>query len=277
VARHRPVGEELRRVLARLGGVPATHAVEAAHAGTHPVALPAAAAASSVPAVGATAGAVPAPGAAVAVLRPPTPRTTALRAAVRPAATPGRVATALPAPAARTGRGAVVRTHAVAPAPARAGVRPVRPCGAAARAVVVALAGRAAVRAERPLPAGRAHRREALPGGPLFTVRRRRADWASLDRHRLAVAWGRMLADHGLPGDLLNLVGLYGPVPLGLLRGVALEPDGRVAMRLGRARSAGPPGDVVLARHTGDGRLLRVDVPRAAAGPGGGRDRRVWN
>jgi hypothetical protein len=280
VGHHRTLADDLRRVLGRLGGAPAVNVVAPAGAPTHTVGLCAAAVAAPPLGLGVPAATVPPPGADLAATRPPAPSAAPRTLPVALAAGSGAVAVAPPPPRVRAGGiGAVVRCGAVPPAPARAvvaGVRPVRAPAVAGATVPVVRHLR--VRAERPLPrAARAGGTAPPPAGPLLVARRRRAGWTGIDRGRLARAWGRMLADHGLPGDELTLIGLYGPVPLGLVAGVALEPDGRVALRLARARSTGPPGDVVLARHAPTGRLLRVDV--AAAGPPGapgtGRRRRA--
>ncbi len=91
--------------------------------------------------------------------------------------------------------------------------------------------------------------------------------WTHLSRARLAAAWGAVQRAEG-PGDEgLRLVGVFGPLPVGALEAVALEPDGRIAVRLAPGARPGGLGDVALAR-AGDGRLVRCDLPYPAEGRG---------
>lgn len=137
-----------------------------------------------------------------------------------------------------------------------------------------------AARSVAPLPRPR-RRRAALIFARLHTarrgegprtIRRRRVAWSHLSRERLGAAWTRVQRDHGDGGEL-RLLGVVGPVPLGAIESVVLEPDGRVALTLARRARPGRTGDVALARRLGTGRLVRCDIPYPASG-GFGRDLR---
>ncbi|MCB9010620.1 MAG: hypothetical protein H6531_02175 [Actinobacteria bacterium] len=113
-----------------------------------------------------------------------------------------------------------------------------------------------------PLPRISLGRHQARADGPVFALTLRRQAWDSLSRARLAVAWQRVVADHGFPGEELQLHGLFGPVPFHAVGAVALRGDGRLLVRVQPSRRVGPVGDVVLARHQPTGQLLRSDVAR---------------
>jgi hypothetical protein len=100
--------------------------------------------------------------------------------------------------------------------------------------------------------------------GPLHRLRRARVPWNGLARERLLAAWTRLLREHGAPPEELRLLGVYGPLPLAAVEAVALRPDGRAELRVGRRRASGPAGDIALARHVPTGRLVRSDVPAPA-------------
>ncbi len=213
----------------------------------------------------ATAHALPAPSAAVHAPGPPRPRASA----VPPPRARARAAPALGAVAGRAG-GPIptpgVRAPALpAPPPARA-VAPV-PAPREARGVDL-LAAIAVGDPVRPVTAARRAGRAA--GAALATVRHERVPWAHLSRARLGAAWEAAQRAHGAAPGSLSLVGVYGPLPLAAVTGVALEPDGRIAVALAPLRSAAAPGDVALARSEPGGRLLRCDLPY----PDDRRDRR---
>lgn len=121
--------------------------------------------------------------------------------------------------------------------------------------------------ARRADPAARTRARAAGGAGAhrLRTVRRSRVPWPDLGRERLATAWGRVQTEHAGAGQL-ELVGVYGPVPIEALESVALDGDGRLAMTFGRRGLLGPRGDVALARVVATGRLVRCDVPHPSTG-----------
>lgn len=189
-----------------------------------------------------------------------------------------------PVASAPLGLRALVRTAAVPAAAARREQPPaleIRPRGGP-----VAPAAPTAHRAATPTPPTRAraapapgtgaHRTRALapPGvrrarpAALLTQRRARAPWHLLPRERLAAAWAGVQGAHRAAQADLHLVGVYGPVPLGAVEAVRLEPDGRLRVTLGRRR-AEPLGDIALARHLPSQRLVRCDVPYPPRGRSG--------
>lgn len=261
----RTVGEEIRRVVARLGGTPGTHAVDMPVPGVHGAAGPDVAARALRPGVAARAMRPDPPGArAVAVAVAPSPPRmrravhelhAAVRGGTHPLGTPRiRGTHGLRSPACR-----VVATR---PGPARAHRAAV--CRASGRGTRVTVAT-ARARGEVPLPRAANIRRPRAVPPALFVTRRHRAAWDAIERLRLAAGWRQVLVDHRLPAEQLELVGIYGPLPLGLVDGVLLEGDGRLAVTLARRAVSGPPGDVAIARHVPSGRLLRSALPHGGA------------
>lgn len=157
---------------------------------------------------------------------------------------PRRVSVAPAPPAARRAATATPHAHAHAVAVPGAGARRVR-----------ALA-RPGVRRERP--------------AALSVQRRARVPWHLLPRERLAAAWSGVQGAHRAAQAELHLVGVYGPVPLGAVEAVRLEPDGHLRVTLGRRRAA-PSGDIALARHLPSQRLVRCDIPYPSHGRSGRR------
>ncbi|MGD9571908.1 MAG: hypothetical protein AB7V62_08500 [Thermoleophilia bacterium] len=215
---------------------------------------------------GGTARAVPPPRAAA---RAPERPAVAARAATAPGAPVRHVGPPALAVARGSGPPAPPQVRSAAPVPAAAGAHsgpppltpsPARGSGAPGTAPhggVLLRPARRGLGARRPA-AGLA--------AALRTQRRERVAWTHLSRARLAAAWEAVQRAGG-PGEAdLRLVGVYGPLPVGALEAVALEPDGRIAVRLAATPRAGAPGDVALAR-AGDGRLVRCDLPY----PDGGR------
>lgn len=256
----RTVAEELRRVLARLGGTPAAREVPPPSVAVHAPGLCVALTTPLTLGIAADAGTVPAPSATGRRLDPEIAvaegrgLATILRARGR--ATGVRVEP----PEVRHGAlSAVLRAHDGGPAVLTAAVSAVGLCEARALAGPPPLAecvpGRVA-----PLPPIVAVGTRPDPAGPLFLARRERVDWGLIGRERLARGWARVLRDHALPADDLRLIGVFGPLPLAAVAGVVLGADGRLGVRLVRPRLPGPAGDVVLARHEPSGTLLRSDV-----------------
>lgn len=258
----RTVGEEIRRVVARLGGTPAAHGVALPAPAVHDGRPPGTRAHPLRPGVPAHAVAPEPPGARIRAtsldLPEARPRHGAHRIHATPRATgrpliPPRTAGVRPLP--------VPSCHAVASRPLPGRVRPVAVCHARPRRAAV-VPSRVTFRVQRPLPRVAAlHRPRPVPDR-LFVSRRRRVAWDAIDRVRLASAWRRILLDHRLPAEELELVGVYGPLPLGLVEGVMLETDGRLALRLARRALAAPFGDMAIARHVPSGRLLQSAHPR---------------
>ncbi len=88
-------------------------------------------------------------------------------------------------------------------------------------------------------------------------MRRTPVAWQNISPDRLRAAWQAILVEHGHPGADLELVGVYGPLPVDSVVSVALAADRRAVIDLaGDARGVGA-GDLALARHKPTGRLLR--------------------
>lgn len=98
-------------------------------------------------------------------------------------------------------------------------------------------------------------------------MRRRPVPWDALGRPRLAAAWAALTEGHGVPGDQIELIGVYGPVPAQGVVAASVGRVGRVArIALGPAPAgAGAPAgaDLALARHVPTGDLLSAVIPRA--------------
>jgi hypothetical protein len=237
---------ELLRVLDRLAGRRAAHAVPPPCTGTHAV-PPARVAAGALAAIAAPPAArAPAPpgarvhGAAAARLDPGPhavgpPVARPLAAAV---GLPGRAAALDPAPpVARPGGGA-------------------RPLSAPARAARRREL-RARIGAVPPIPDRAARRPGERVRGLVAVQMRRRVDWAAIDRARLHRAWVRVLAEHRVPAGEVRLLGVYGSMPLEEVAGVGVARDGeRALVTLRRRRRPGPLGDLAVGRHEPSGRLL---------------------
>ncbi len=256
----RTVAEELRRVLARLGGTPAAREVPPPAVQVHAPALCVALTTPLTLGIAADAGVVPGPSAIGRRLDPEVVATegrglaTILRAHGRDAAvrtTPPEVR--------RGALSAVLRVHDGGPAGITAIASAVGLCAARALAGPRPL-GDCVPGHVAPLPPIVAVGARPHPEGPLFLVHRDRVDWGLIGRERLARGWARVLRDHAVPADDLRLLGVFGPLPLAAVAGVVLGADGRLGVRMVRPRLPGPAGDVVLARHEPSGTLLRTDV-----------------
>lgn len=257
----RTVAEELRRVLARLGGTPAIREVPEPDVPVHRTELCAARAAPLTVAIAAATGRVGGPEAVPRSAGVAIAATEGRGVAAVLAAGPVRVAGVRPdPPAVRAGSlAAVLGVHAGRASDLTTGARAVRLCAAEARPAHRPL-DRVAHGRVGPLPPLVAVGARPSPDGPLMLARRRRVDWGLIDRARLARDWARVLRDHGHPAEDVQLVGVFGPVALAAVGSVALTADGRLAVRLVRPRLPGPAGDVVIARHGPSGALLRSDV-----------------
>ncbi len=97
--------------------------------------------------------------------------------------------------------------------------------------------------------------------GPLFRSFRARVSWDRIGTERLGTSWNRVLADHPDRGDL-RLVGIYGPMALGLVAGIGVDESGRASIQLTRRPMWGPVGDLAVARHEASGRLVSSQVSR---------------
>lgn len=188
-------------------------------------------------------------------------------------------------------RGCVAVAAVAAPAPAvRAAGRDAGPVAVRghtatlvvrARGTAVDPLPKAAGRAAGPLPrAASAHAGTTLPGAvptrgatpslPPATrrgthraarlMRRAPLAWNTVGRERLRAAWDAVRAAH--PGDAqeLELVGIYGPVPVSALAGAAVGDDRVAHLAFGPHRGAPRAGDLALARHLGEGRLVSAVV-----------------
>ncbi|HMM48672.1 MAG TPA: hypothetical protein PKE32_03550 [Miltoncostaeaceae bacterium] len=144
----------------------------------------------------------------------------------------------------------VVDAHRARPLPRAGGVR--GPVGVLGRVT----SGRVSVGLTGVARSGGVRRVASMRRAPLA--------WGELPRARLAVAWRAVRAAHGGEAADLELVGVYGPVPLSALTGVALGP-GRVAvLSLAQHRRAPLAGDLALARRRADGSLVSAAVPAGA-------------
>lgn len=106
-----------------------------------------------------------------------------------------------------------------------------------------------------------ARRYRTLPRA-LLLVRRARTPAASLPKKRLATMWATLLREHPLPAEEVAFVGLYGPFPMELVAGARVGPDARIVVEMRRKVVKGRLGDILLAVHTPTGTLLRTMYPR---------------
>lgn len=257
----RTVGEELRRVLAKLGGTPRTREVPRPSVAVHAPGLCVAHAGALSLGIDARTGRVEGPVAALraAVVEVAAAEGRGLTTILRPG--PLRAADVRRDPP-RVRRGAlsaVLRVHDGRPAVRSTAARSVALCTADAHHAHRPLGGATAGRVP-PLPPIVALGARPRPDGPLLLAHRTRVDWGLMDRMRLARDWGRVLRDHRFPAEELQLIGVFGPIALAAVASVAMGADGRLAVRLARPRLPGPAGDVVIARHEPTGALLRTDV-----------------
>lgn len=260
------VADEIRRVVARLGGRPPTHHVDGPRAN---VASPADAARDVARAVAVAVDAEamhsPPPGTGVLVATVPAVEARASSTHLPLAAT-GRLA--MPPPA-RIGSTAAALPHAGTPAAVPVAVDAP---GSATADLHVATPGlhsearpfAASWRRVGPLPGRAAPRRRRTLPRVLFLARRRRIPAATVPRGRLAAAWATLLREHPHPQDSVAFVGLYGPLPLGAVVGARLEADGTTLTELRRVPIPGPRGDLVMAIHRPTGTVLRTAYPRGA-------------
>jgi len=274
----RALGEDLRRLVARLGGAPEVHGVAEDVPAVRRPAPPAVAALAPPVAAAPVAHGLTPPGAALVARCHTGPAAVGRVAAVawdpsahRVAAPPARARVRAPGRLAAPGARPLAAPSPVARA------RPVGALGAAARTAAARLAA-ARARAVPPLPARAVLRTPRTPPAALRVARRARVPWAGIAPERLGRGWRRVLREHAHPAGDMRLVGVWGPLPLARVAGAVLEADGRLAVTLVPGRPGGPRGDVLLARHVPTGRLLRSDVPRpepaARAAPGARRPRR---
>jgi hypothetical protein len=86
--------------------------------------------------------------------------------------------------------------------------------------------------------------------------------WHRLERDRLRAAWDAVrLAYARDPADL-ELVGIYGPVPVSALAGAVVGGDRVAHLAFGPHRGTPVVGDLAFARHRGGGRLVSAVVTR---------------
>jgi hypothetical protein len=128
------------------------------------------------------------------------------------------------------------------------------------RQVATALPARQAhqVPPARPPTVAAAHLAE---DGPLLRLFRARVPWDRIGTERLGTSWNRILADHPDRGEL-RLVGIYGPMALGLVAGIGVDQAGRASIQLARRAMWGPVGDLAVARAEDSGRLVSSQVSR---------------
>jgi hypothetical protein len=124
----------------------------------------------------------------------------------------------------------------------------------------------ATARSVAPIAIPRGRRAVGPLASALRTQRRERIPWRLLPRPRLAAAWSAVQRQHVGGAGELSLVGVYGPVPLGAVQGVALDRDDRLAVTLARQTRPVVPGDIAIARVEPGRRLVRCDLPYPAAG-----------
>lgn len=188
-------------------------------------------------------------------------------------------------------RGCVAVAAVAGPAPAVRGAGP----GAGAVAVrgrATTLHGRPREARVDPAPRATARAVESLPrtvpahagatlpdaapprrAGPLVPPATRRAThrdaglmcraplaWDTIGRERLRAAWDAVRAAHAPDAQQIELVGVYGPVPVSALAGAAVGDDRVAHLALGPHRGAPRAGDLALARHRGEGRLVSAVV-----------------
>jgi len=180
---------------------------------------------------------------------PPVQRVPALSA---PAARGGRPAEELGAPAARGERVSVPGpTHATTTLDVDAGdVQRPRDLDDEAVGHAVPVLARPGARKYRTLPRA------------CHLVRRSRTPAASLPKKRLATMWATLLREHPLPPEEVAFVGVYGPFPMDLVVGARVGPDARIIVEMRRKVVKGKLGDILLAVHTPTGKLLRSMYPR---------------
>lgn len=227
----------LRRLIARIGADTAARPLPVAIPATiHRAAAPEAAAHTAPPLT-----------AHIAAHTVPTPAAHAAGGAVHittPAARAAAIGTAWHVP-----------THAARPLPTHTphAAAAAIPAGAARRADPrLPPPGVHAIPPAAPAPPGAA----AAGAHAVRRMRRTPIAWTHITPDRLRAAWQAILADHGHPGTDLELVGVYGPLPVNAITTIAVAADRRAT--LGLAPDTAPPtaGDLALARHTPTGRLL---------------------
>jgi hypothetical protein len=95
-------------------------------------------------------------------------------------------------------------------------------------------------------------------------MRRAPLAWDRVERDRLRAAWDAVRVAHAQDAADLELVGIYGPVPVSALAGAAVGDDRVAHLAFGSHRGTPVVGDLAFARHRGEGRLVSAVV----AGPG---------
>lgn len=116
----------------------------------------------------------------------------------------------------------------------------------------------------RPVSRPRAGHAAMVEGGPFYRSSRQRVPWDRLGTERLGASWNRVLADHGSRGEM-RLVGIYGPLPLGVVASVGVDEAGTASIQLAPRVMWGPVGDLAVARLEGSGRLVSSNVSRRRA------------
>jgi len=231
--------DELRRILARIGSDTAAHRVDAI--------IPAAVRNPAEPAVGVS-------------TVPPVGRDTTTYAVAAPTAHTSGGATRMavrPARTAAVGGGWTATVHdAPTPDPRPVRAAPVTTTTVAAHAATGATLPPATVRSAASRVVGHVGT-GTTDTAAMRRMRRTPVAWQNISPDRLRAAWQAILVEHGHPGADLELVGVYGPLPVDSVVSVALAADRRAVIDLaGDARGVGA-GDLALARHKPTGRLLR--------------------
>lgn len=261
---------EIRRVVARLGGSPPVHAAPAPEVVVSRLETTAEREARPVPvAIDASLVEVERPGSSAAALTVP-PLEARASDVARPFAPTAHRAD--PPPSASACRGVPLLEASAAAVPAVAVPAPPSSTVDIDTARASLRHGdrpfQAHRRTEPPLPARAAPRRFARPPRALCLVRRARTPATTIDRERLAGAWATLLREHPVAADDVAFVGMYGPLPLGALVGARVEREGSVLVELRPGGRPGPLGDLVMAIHHPTSRVLRTAYPRHR-GPGG--------
>jgi hypothetical protein len=101
------------------------------------------------------------------------------------------------------------------------------------------------------------------PARRVGVMRRVPLTWGTLERDRLRAAWDAVREAHADAAAGLELVGIYGPIPVSALAGAAVGDDRVAHLAFGSHRGAPVVGDLALARHREAGGLVSAVVTRA--------------
>lgn len=109
------------------------------------------------------------------------------------------------------------------------------------------------------------HRAVDLPA--LWRLRRRPIPWERMERKRLRAAWEGLLDDHRVDGGDIELVGIYGAVPLVAIGRARVDDRRILTATMTPGDEPADTGDLAVARHMRTGALLHTGIH------GGHRDR----